>query len=120
MRVLRDGKAIWRGEFLSGESNMSHSIRNLEHYHFRYEMFRRPGDLHAYFFGAPCLSCAYNVKTQSGDQFEIDVPGFGRPLRNTVRSAGTAFRHSDALGIPGPPHCHYGASIHSDRDSQRR
>jgi len=37
-----------------------------------------------YFFGAPCLSCAYNVKTQSGDQFEIDVPGFGRPLRNTM------------------------------------
>jgi len=84
VRVLRDGKAIWKGEFLSGESNMSHSIRNLEHYHFRYEMFRRPGDLHAYFFGAPCLSCAYNVKTQSGDQFEIDVPGFGRPLRNTM------------------------------------
>ena len=84
VRVLRDGKPLWEGEFLSGESNMSHSIRNLEHYHFRYDMFRRPGDLHAYFFGAPCLSCAHDVKTQSGDLFEIDVPAFGRPLRNTM------------------------------------
>jgi len=84
VRVLRDGKPLWEGEFLSGESNMSHSIRNLEHYHFRYDMFRRPGDLHAYFFGAPCLSCAHGVKTQSGDVFEIDVPAFGRPLRNAM------------------------------------
>ena len=84
VRVLRDGEALWEGEFLSGESNMSHSIRNLEHYHFRYDMFRRPGDLHAYFFGAPCLSCAHDIKTQSGDRFEIDVPAFGRPLRNTM------------------------------------
>jgi hypothetical protein len=84
VRVRRDGKSIWEGEFLSGESNMSHSIRNLEHYHFRYDMFRRPGDLHAYFFGAPCLSCAHGIKTQSGDEFEIDVPVFGRPLRNVM------------------------------------
>ena len=63
---------------------MSHSIRNLEHYHFRYDVFRRPGDLHAYFFGAPCLSCAHDIKTQSGDRFEIDVPAFGRSLRNTM------------------------------------
>ncbi|MFZ5676496.1 MAG: AraD1 family protein [Pseudomonadota bacterium] len=84
VRVLRRGKAVWEGEFLSGESNMSHSIGNLEHYHFRYDMFRRPGDLHAYFFGAPCLSCAHNVKTEDGDLFEIDVPEFGRPLRNVM------------------------------------
>jgi hypothetical protein len=86
VRVRRADAPIWEGEFLSGESNMSHSIRNLEHYHFRYGMFRRPGDLHAYFFGAPCLSCAHNVKAQSGDEFEIDVPAFGRPLRNVMMS----------------------------------
>jgi hypothetical protein len=86
VRVRRGGEPIWEGDFLSGESNMSHSIRNLEHYHFRYDMFRRPGDLHAYFFGAPCLSCAHNIKTKSGDEFEIDVPAFGRPLRNVMVS----------------------------------
>lgn len=88
VRVMRDGGLVWQGEFLSGESNMSHSIRNLEHYHFRYDMFRRPGDLHAYFLGAPVLSCANGVETRPGDRFEIDVPVFGKPLRNTMR--GTA------------------------------
>ncbi len=88
VRVMRDGKALWRGEFLSGEGNMSHSIHNLEHYHFRYDMFRRPGDLHAYFFGAAILSCANGVKTQSGDVFEVDVPVFGRILRNAMRIEG--------------------------------
>ena len=85
VRVMRDGKPLWRGEFLSGEANMSHSIHNLEHYHFRYDMFRRPGDLHAYFFGAAILSCANGVTTKSGDVFEVDVPVFGRVLRNAMR-----------------------------------
>jgi hypothetical protein len=84
IRVLRNGKTLWTGEFLSGENNMSHSVRNLEHYHFRYPMFRRPGDLHAYFFGASLLSCANGIEAKPGDRFEIDVPAFGRPLRNTM------------------------------------
>ena len=50
-------------------------------------MFRRPGDLHAYFFGAPILSCANGIEARPGDRFEIDVPDFGRPLRNTLVSA---------------------------------
>jgi len=87
IQILRDGASIWQGEFLSGEANMSHSIQNLEHYHFRYEMFRRPGDLHAYFFGAAILSCANGVTTVAGDVFEIDVPVFGRPLRNAMISS---------------------------------
>lgn len=85
IRVIRDGKAIWEGDFISGEDNMSHSIRNLEHYHFRYDFFRRPGDLHAYFIGASILSCAHGVTAEDGDLFEIDVPFFGRPLRNRLR-----------------------------------
>ncbi|ODT84045.1 MAG: FAH family protein [Pelagibacterium sp. SCN 64-44] len=85
VRVIRDGKLVWEGEFASGEANMSHSIENLEHHHFRYDMFRRPGDLHAHFFGAPILSCANGVETRDGDLFEIDVPQFGRPLRNRMR-----------------------------------
>jgi len=86
-RVIRDGKTIWEGEFLSGEANMSHSIANLEHHHFRYEMFRRPGDLHAYFFGAAVMSYAAGVKTRPGDEFEIEAEAFGKPLRNRMESA---------------------------------
>jgi hypothetical protein len=83
-RILRDGKVLWESEVLLGEANMSHSVANLEHFHFRYRMFRRPGDLHAYFMGAAVLSYAAGVKTRPGDAFEIDVPTFGQPLRNPM------------------------------------
>lgn len=83
-RILRDGSVVWEEEFLSGEKNMSHSIANLEHYHFRYPMFRRPGDLHAYFFGAAVMSYAAGVQTQPGDEYEIEAPVFGQPLRNLM------------------------------------
>jgi len=97
VRVIRDGKLVWEGEFASGEANMSHSIENLEHHHFRYDMFRRPGDLHAHFFGAPILSCANGVETRDGDLFEIDVPQFGRPLRNRLRRQPATFVTVKAL-----------------------
>lgn len=87
-RIIRDGKVIWEDDVLSGESNMSHSVANLEHFHFRYDMFRRPGDLHAYFFGAAVLSYAAGVKTVPGDEFEIEAPEFGKPLRNRMVQAG--------------------------------
>jgi hypothetical protein len=83
-KILRKGKVIWQDEFLSGEAHMSHSIANLEHFHFRYPMFRRPGDLHAYFFGAAVLSYAAGVKTAPGDEFVIEAKAFGQPLRNRM------------------------------------
>jgi hypothetical protein len=83
-RVWRDGKVIWQDAFISGEAHMSHSIANLEHFHFRYPMHRRPGDLHAYFFGASAMSYAAGVRTEPGDEFEFDVPVFGKPLRNRM------------------------------------
>lgn len=86
-RILRDGKVLWEEDFLSGEDNMSHSIANLEHFHFRYDMFRRPGDLHAYFFGAAVLSYAAGVKVRPGDEFEIEAEPFGKPLRNRMELA---------------------------------
>ena len=85
-RVLRGGKVLWEADFLSGEKNMSHSIANLEHHHFRYDMFRRPGDLHAHFFGAAELSYMAGVRTEPGDEFEIDVPFMGKPLRNRMEA----------------------------------
>jgi hypothetical protein len=85
-RILRKGRLIWEDDFLSGEENMSHSIANLEHYHFRYPMFRRPGDLHAYFFGAAVLSYAAGIKTAPGDEFMIEARAFGKPLRNRMEA----------------------------------
>jgi hypothetical protein len=83
-RIRRSGRVVWEEEFLFGENNMSHSIANLEHYHFRYPMFRRPGDLHAYFFGADAMSYASSIKTEPGDEFEIESAVFGKPLRNRM------------------------------------
>lgn len=86
-RIRRGGKVLWEEEFLSGEKHMSHSIANLEHYHFRYPMHRRPGDLHAYFFGAAVMSFASGVATQAGDEYEVSAPVFGKPLRNRMEQA---------------------------------
>ena len=64
-RVLRDGETLWKGDFQSGEDHMSHSIANLEHHHFKYAMFRRPGFVHCHFFGAAVLSYAAGVRARA-------------------------------------------------------
>jgi hypothetical protein len=84
VRIIRQGQVVWERSFLTGESNMSHSIKNLEHHHFKYTRFRQPGDAHAHFFGTATLSFNDGVQTQEGDRFEIEHPSFGRPLRNTL------------------------------------
>jgi hypothetical protein len=89
IRIERDGRVAWSGELLSGEANMCHSIVNLEHHHFKYAGFRRPGDVHVYYVGASGLSCGDGFATRPGDRFVVDVPLFGRPLRNTL-AAGEA------------------------------
>jgi hypothetical protein len=86
-RILRDGKVLWEKPFLSGEANMSHTLANLEHHHFKYSIFRQPGDLHVHYFGTATLSFADGIKTQAGDTFEIEVADFGQPLRNTLTFA---------------------------------
>ena len=70
---------------LSGEANMSHSIANLEHHHFKFEGHRRPGDAHVHFFGAHSLSFGDGVVLKDGDWMEVRYDGFGRALRNPIR-----------------------------------
>lgn len=69
---------------------MSHSIANLEAHHFKYELFRRPGDVHVHFFGTATLSFADGVKTELGDVFEIEAAPFTLPLRNPLARAEAA------------------------------
>lgn len=84
VRVVRDGRVVWADRFATGEANMSHTIANMEHHHFKYAQFRRPGDVHVHFFGASVLSCSNGVTVQPGDVFEIESALFGRPLRNPL------------------------------------
>ena len=86
-RIRRDGTVIWQKPFLSGEANMSHTIANLEHHHFKYDIFCQPGDLHVHFFGTATLSFADGIKTQAGDIFEIEAAAFGLPLTNALAFA---------------------------------
>jgi hypothetical protein len=86
-RILRDGKTLWEKPFLSGEANMSHTLANLEDHHFKYGLFRRPGDIHVHFFGTATLSFTDGVQTQVGDVFEIEAAPFTLPLRNPLARA---------------------------------
>ena len=83
---LRDasGKVRWEKPFLSGEANMSHTVANLENHHFKYALFRRPGDVHLHFFGAAALSFADGVRVEPGESWEIESSTFGPPLINTL------------------------------------
>lgn len=86
-KIMRDGATIWEKPFLSGEANMSHSFANLEHHHFKYDVFCQPGDLHLHMFGTATLSFADGIETQPGDVFEVSAPDFGLPLRNPLAVA---------------------------------
>lgn len=86
-RIRRGDEVIFEKPFLSGEANMSHTIANLEHHHFKYELFRRPGDIHVHFFGTATLSFSEGIKTQKGDQFEISAAPFRYPLINRLGEA---------------------------------
>lgn len=84
-RILRKGEVIWEKEFLTGEANMSHNIPNLEHHHFKYELFRQPGDVHVHYFGTAVASFADGITTQDGDIFEIEIPVLGKALTNPLK-----------------------------------
>ncbi|MCB4860472.1 FAH family protein [Sphingobium sp. PNB] len=86
-RIVRNGVTVWEKPFLSGETNMSHGIDNLEHHHFKYGLFRRPGDIHVHFFGTATLSFSEGFAAQEGDVFEVEAAPFTLPVRNGLRRA---------------------------------
>ncbi|HEX6141947.1 MAG TPA: AraD1 family protein [Geminicoccaceae bacterium] len=84
VRVRRGSEDLFEAEFQSGEANMSHSLANLEHHHFKYPLFRRPGDVHVHFIGAPVLSFTSGIRPEPGDVFEVSSRTFGPPLANPL------------------------------------
>ena len=96
--IARAGQDFWSQPIASGEEEMCHSLRNLEHHHFKFELHRRPGDVHIHFLGAHSLSFGQGIKLQSGDVVSIQFEGFGRPLRNPVLTTGE--KHSPVEVIP--------------------
>jgi hypothetical protein len=98
-RIARKGAVIWRKPFHSGEGNMSHTIANLEYHHFKYGLFRRPGDLHVHFFGTATLSFGDGIRTEPGDVFEIEMAEFGAPLRNRLAPADGGFAYGGVAAL---------------------
>ena len=86
-KIIRGGATVWEKPFLTGEANMSHTIANLEGHHFKYGLFRRPGDVNIHYFGTATLSVSDGFKTKEGDVFEIASEAFGLPLANPIGSA---------------------------------
>jgi len=83
-RIRRGERTIWEQPFLSGEQYMSHSFANLEHHHFKYGLFRQPGDVHVHFFGTATLSFSEGIRAEPGDMFEIEAAPFTLPVRNAM------------------------------------
>ncbi len=85
--IERAGHPLWTKTIRTGEAEMCHSLRNMEHHHFKYEIHRRPGDVHVHFFGAVSLSFGEGIRLTTGDVMQIQFAGFGRPLRNPLQAA---------------------------------
>ena len=83
--IERDGSSLWSKPIATGESEMCHSLANLEHHHFKFDTHRRPGDLHVHFYGAHSLSFGDGIELADGDVMVVQFEGFGRALRNPVR-----------------------------------
>ena len=88
--IERAGKILWAQDILTGENEMCHGLANIEHHHFKFEGHRRPGDLHVHYYGACSLSFGAGIQLVDGDVMDISFAGFGRSLRNPLRSAGGA------------------------------
>jgi hypothetical protein len=84
--VLHDHTELWSSSIRTGESNMAHSLANLEYHHFKYAHHRQPLQAHVHFFGADAFSFGAGIRLQTGDSMHVQWEGMGRPLVNTVRS----------------------------------
>ncbi len=83
--IERGGAPFWRKPIETGEENMSHSLANLEHHHFKFAGHRMPGSVHVHFFGAHSLSFGDGIEFKDGDWMQVKFEGFGRALRNPIR-----------------------------------
>jgi hypothetical protein len=80
-RILRGGQVVWEKPFLSGEANMSHAIANLEHHHFKYDLFRRR---------ATCTSTSSArppCRSRKASRPRSATCSRSRPRRSSIRSA---------------------------------
>lgn len=83
--IERGGRVLWSKAIATGEEEMCHNLRNIEHHHFKFDAHRRPADVHVHYFGACALSCGDGIRLADGDVMTVSFEGFGRALRNPLR-----------------------------------
>jgi hypothetical protein len=99
--IFRKAEKIWESAIYSGEDNMSHSIRNLEYHHFKYENHRLPGQVHIHFLGADAFSFGKGIALKDDDRVEIQWKGMGRPLINIIKRINTSGRFKKVNVVEG-------------------
>jgi hypothetical protein len=82
--IRRNDELVWSAPVQTGETNMAHSLENLEYHHFKYPAHRIPLQVHVHFFGADAFSFGQQVQLQAGDIMQIQWDGLGRPLQNSL------------------------------------
>ena len=85
VNVSRNGTELWSSSVQTGESNMAHSLTNLEYHHFKYGDHRQPLQAHVHFFGTGAFSFGAGIRLQTGDKMHVQWEGMGRPLINTIK-----------------------------------
>jgi hypothetical protein len=82
--IRRNGANHWEKAIKTGETNMSHSLANLEYHHFKYENHRQPAQAHVHFFGADAFSFGEKIALKNEDVMVVEWYGMGRPLKNRL------------------------------------
>lgn len=82
--IERDGVEIWGKPIHTGDTNMAHSLTNLEHHHFKYAGHRVPFQAHVHFFGADAFSFGDKLQLQPNDVMIVEWFQLGRALRNPL------------------------------------
>jgi hypothetical protein len=85
-RLRRGNQVVEEIPFAAGQAQLAQSVATLEANHFRYPMFRRPGDVHLHFLvgGQPAGT---GMGAEPGDVFEITTPAFWLTLANPLAAA---------------------------------
>lgn len=99
--IERDGATTWSARIFTGATNMSHTVANLEHHHFKYPEHRRAGDVHIHFFGADAFSFGEGFVLAAGDEMVVSWPPLGRPLRNPLRIEEKSWDSAISVAILG-------------------
>ncbi len=99
--IERGGETAWSARIFTGARNMSHTVANLEHHHFKYPAHRRSGDVHIHFFGADAFSFGAGFALQAGDDMVVSWPALGRPLRNRVQMEEKSHKSISQVAVLG-------------------